>query len=32
MTLSDLERETLKRHREAVEAMDEPLPSGGRFQ
>ena len=32
MTLSDLEREVLKRHREALETIQEELPSGGRFQ
>jgi glutamate synthase (ferredoxin) len=32
MSLSDLENETLRRHADAVEALDGELPSGGRFQ
>lgn len=32
LTLSDLEREVLQRHREALATMQQELPSGGRFQ
>lgn len=32
LSLADLERETLRRHELALQAMSEELPSGGRFQ